>query len=196
MIMKKRMLTRIGMAAAFVGAASLACANPITGTIDMRGSMDLTGGSLGAATGASFGTPAAIVTSASGSYGGVPTGTLVTWDNFSWNPETATPFQIWTFRVGLWTYSFQVDTLSVVTHDDTLLYLSGTGSATIAGPGSASTSTPATWNLDIFGNPGSQNLTYNFTFDDPLTAPDEGSTAAMLGMGILGAGLLRRKLIS
>src|SRR5580704_14593042 len=165
--MKNKTLIMAGIATAFVGLISTASALPITGTIDMQGSMELDGGSLDSATGASFSpNPAATVTDTSGSYAHVPDGTGVTWFNFSWNPASATPFELWTFKVGNWTYTFNVTSMSVVTQDDTSLYLSGGGRASITGLGSPNTISDATWNLDITRNPNNE-LTYSFDFNDP-----------------------------
>jgi VPDSG-CTERM motif len=115
----------------------------------------------------------------------------VTFNNItSFSPLTVnTP--LWTFTIGTTVYSFALTSLTVDTDiPGTILALTGSGTATISG--GVYTPTAATWSLTATsGGP------VDFTFSSGNTAvPDGGTTAMLLGAGLSGLALLKRKLVA
>jgi hypothetical protein len=72
--------------------------------------------------------------SQTGDYASVPTGTLTTFPVFTFNPSPGSSFPLWTFTVGVITYSFQADPgITIDLQNSKFLDLSGTGTASITG---------------------------------------------------------------
>jgi hypothetical protein len=167
----------------------------IDGSVDMSGTATLNNTLLGSATAA---------TSFSGvTVGGVPTGAFtgtagdsVTWSPFGWNPAT-TPVALWSFVDGGtgWTYKFRLDNVTVDSQSNTFLNLLGDGVLSITGAGSPYSDTTGSWSFTISNPTGGAHANFAFTFANSQTAvPDGGATIALLGVGLLGLGALRRKI--
>lgn len=184
-----------------VGFASAVQAIPITGSVDMSGTVFLNDQTLGTATAAtSFG---------SVTVGGIPTGAYtgtagssVTWSAFSWDATFVPVSPLWTFfNAGTgYTYTFALNSVGVVTQNNTFLNLLGAGTLSITGAGSPYTPTAGVWSFTISNPTGGDHANFAFTFANSQTAaggvPDGGTTILLLGAALSGLGLIRRKLVA
>ncbi len=172
-------------------------ATPITGEIDMGGTVTLDSIFLGSAT--------QTLGYASITVGGVPTGSFagtvgdsVTWTNFGWSPFFSTP-PLWSFTdVGTgYTYSFDLNSIPFVFQNNNFLNMLGVGTLDITGPGSPYTPTIGLWSFTISNPGGGAHQNFEFTFANSqvsVPTPDGGSAVALLGVAIAGIEILRRKL--
>jgi hypothetical protein len=157
---------------------------PITGGISLAGLYATNTGNLNNAT--AFTSFMAVVTSVSGSYTGVPFGTSVTMNPFTFSPFSSSVTPLWTFMFAAKTYSFDLTVLSSVLQpgDDTLT-LKGTGTLHITN----FDPTPGTW---VF-TANQKNDTFSFSSSNG-TVPDSGSAVALLGIALAGIEGVRRAL--
>jgi hypothetical protein len=191
-------LTAASLLLAGLTSSLLAIPSTIEGVISFSGSATTDTTSLSTSTRflsfreVTVGTPA----TTSGDYLGT-WGSEVTMTPFTWDPVGASiPINpLWTFVSGGNTYSFNLNTMNVDYNSPTALFLSGFGIASITGPGMEKLDTPGLWNFS-----GQTLGDSSFTFSSsnlvptPSRVPDGGSTVAMLGLGLLGFGLLKRKI--
>lgn len=200
--MKRHLKTLFSLVAVGLVTAVLftqpASAIPITGSVDMSGTVFLNNMNLGSATAA---------TAFSGvTVGGVPTGSFagtagssVTWNPFGWNPATTPVTPLWSFVFGAFTYSFDLASVSVVSQSNFFLNLVGVGTLRITGAGSPFDPTTAQWSFTISNPTGGAHANFAFTFANSQTSvPEGGSTAALLGFAgltLMAAEGLRRRLI-
>jgi hypothetical protein len=188
-----KLASAIALAACF---SSSAQATPITGTIGFGINLKVVGGTnFATATGLDFIT--GVVGIGTGSYTSVPSLfngglTPVTFTDFSFaglgNIDFPVPptTPLWTFSTG--TYSFNLATISINTHDASTLSLSGTGTLKITGYDD----TPGIWGLTTQPNGPSDTIDSILTFSATNTAVPEPITLSMLGIGF--ATLARRKM--
>ena len=190
-------LKALSLAIAVAGALTIPVqATMINGVIDMSGSATLDSTLLGSATKATAFSAVTVGGTSNGSFTGTG-GDAVTWSAFGWNPSTTPVAPLWTFTdAGTgWTYSFELDNINVVSQDNFFLNLRGNGILSITGAGSPYTDTTGTWSFTISESSGGPHTDFKFTFANSQTAiPDGGATIALLGVGLLGLGALRRKL--
>jgi len=111
-----------------------------------------------------------------------------TYNDFSFaplGPPTGGPVApLWTFVFGPRTYSFNLETVTVVSQASTGILLSGTGMLNITGLAG----TTGQW---TFSGDGTKAT---FAFSSTATAvPEGGSTTAFLGLGLLGLAILGRR---
>ena len=115
-----------------------------------------------------------------------------------WNPAGAsTPLNpLWSFVSAGKTYSFNLISLHQDFVSSTALVLSGLGTAFITGGGSEKIATTGLWNF-TGQTLGVSSFTFSSSADvnAPVTSvPDGGSTAMLLGSGLVGFAWFRRKL--
>jgi hypothetical protein len=197
-VMKNKFKLMAGAVAALVGFTATVQAIPISGQISFSGLAVLDSANLSLATkfmsysNSAGTTPFPQVGLHSGSYLPVPGGTSATFSGFTFSPlPGSVPFTLWSFTIGSLTYSFQVKSLSVPTQNGTFLNVIGTGLAFITGAGSI---------YDVAGTSGVFSITDTgsggptFTFGANTIVPDGGTTVMLLGAGLSGLALLRKKL--
>ncbi len=176
-------LLKLCSLAALLGALVVGTANatPITGDISISGSVQLDNQMLGAATAVTT-VNGAFVTAANGSFSGTE-GSSVNYSTFAWNPSNAPITPLWNFtNLGI-TYSFDLLSLSIVTQNNVDLILSGLGKLNVTGMDE----TTGTWRFSVNNAGGAAHANYNFGFTSSNSAlPDSGSTALLLGLGVLG----------
>lgn len=190
--MKNKLVMLLAAGALVVGAQQLG-AVPITGTVDMSGTVFLDNTALGDADGATAFSNVTV--------GGIPTGSFtgtagqsVAWSGFDWNPSNTPILPLWTFTAGTLTYSFDLNSVSVVSQDNFFLNLVGQGELSITGVGSPYEDTAGNWSFTISNPSGGAHANFAFTFANSQTAvPDGGATALLLGLGFLGLGAIARR---
>lgn len=127
------------------------------------------------------------VASVSGDYTGT-VGQDVTHNAFVFDPFTTAITPLWTFTVGTGpsaiTYSFDLESLKINYRDTTSIVLAGRGEANITG----FDTTDGDWKFTANAGGGT------FSFSSTDTVPDGGATAMLMGVGLLGIGLVRRKI--
>ncbi|HEY6226601.1 MAG TPA: VPDSG-CTERM sorting domain-containing protein [Verrucomicrobiae bacterium] len=170
----------------------------INGSIDMSGTATLNNTLLGSASAATGFSAVTVGGTPTGSFTGT-FGDAVTWSAFSW-PSSTTVAPLWVFTdAGTgWTYSFNLDNVTVKSQDNEFLNLKGNGVLSITGDllhPSPYDSTTGAWSFTISNPGGGAHSNFDFTFANSQTAvPDGGATIALLGVGLLGLGALRRKI--
>ena len=103
---------------------------------------------------------------------------------YIFTPSTPTP--------GLWSvdgFTFDLDGSVVVLQNADFLLISGTGTIT----GNGFDPTPGTWSFTA--QSPKANGVFSFSSSDGFPAPDGGSTVALLGLGLTGIWMIRRKLV-
>jgi hypothetical protein len=182
-------------AAAFcaaVLAGPSAKANLITGSIGF-GASGVTVDNVNLAFATTFSVSNPFTTVETGTYASVPMFTSVTFNGFKFNPAVASITPLWTFNIGpagnQTVYSF--DATTVTSMYNTPLHewdIGGQGLALATG----FTTTPGTWNVNLSQSGAS------FVFDSseaaaPISVPDGGSTAMLLGASFLCVAGVSRK---
>jgi hypothetical protein len=132
--------------------------------------------------------------------GGIPTGSFagtagssVTWVGFSW-PSIIPVTPLWTFTSGGSTYSFDLNSVTVDSQDNNFLNLNGVGTLKKIGVGAADPTT-GQWSFTISNPGGGGHANFAFTFANSQTSvPEGGSALALLGLGLIGLGALRKSL--
>jgi hypothetical protein len=173
---------------AVVLAGPSAKANSITGSIGF-GASGVTINTLQLASASTFSVSSPFTTTETGTYSSVPMLTPVSFTGFAFNPPVASVTPLWTFTIGLTSYSFAAT--SVSSYFDSSLDqwdIGGTGMAMITG----FSTTPGTWNVNL-----SQSGT-SFVFDssegvNAASVPDGGSSLALLGTAAIGLSVFGRK---
>jgi hypothetical protein len=163
-------------------------ANEITGSIGFGSlGVSITGANL--ATASSFTVNNPFITTETGVYSGVPLLTTVTFNGFQFNPPVASVTPLWTFNVGLTTYSF--DATSVTNFYDATLRqwdIGGNGIAMVTG----FSATPGTWNVNL--SQSGDSIVFDSSAAASPVVPDGGSTLLWLGGGLVGLAGFSRKL--
>ena len=172
--------------ALFVGTSLQA--TPISGSIDMSGTVFLNNVNLGSATGASSFQNVTV--------GGIPTGTYagtagatVAWSGFTW-PSAVAVNPLWTFTALGKTFTFILNNVSVINQSSQFLNLSGNGILKATG----SDNTAGSWSFTISNPTGSDHQNFAFTFANSQTAvPDGYMTVMLLGAALTVLCLVRKQ---
>jgi hypothetical protein len=179
-------ITKLLLLSSAIAASSSVMALPlITGDIIFAGEYQTDNSDLTLATKFTGFSNVQVLGSSTGSYSPVPANySPVTYNTFTFDPVgTSLPVvPLWTFTAGGVTYSFDLTSLAIDTRSASGIHLLGTGIAKIDGY----ENTTGTWDLAI-GTVG------EFHFSAGNAVPDGGMTAVLLGSGIIGLGLLRRR---
>jgi PEP-CTERM motif. len=179
--MKKRVLKfwLLGIVGLGLTSAQLPAATYITGEIGFTGGTTLNGPISSATAFLSFFGPSGpgfdvpvVGGSPTGSYAGVPVGTLATFNPFAFDVQPATPHTLWTFTVDSTTYSFEINTVSISYQGPGFLNIQGQGTAYITG----FDPTPGTWSITDTGGNGPV-----FTFGNITSVPEPSSIAFLAG---------------
>jgi hypothetical protein len=194
-IMNKSFIKIAGVSLLALSLSSMALAIPITGDIEIGfGSTVLVNSSNVVTTSLAAG---------AGNQGGVGivnpistgdfaawAGSLVSYSSFNWSPSSAPVVPLWS-GVGPFAGSFDLTSLTIDLHTSTQLNLSGYGVLHLAG----FDDTAGLWTYQITDSDG---FAAKFGFQSSNSAsgvPDGGTTALLVGLGLVGMGVaaFRRK---
>ncbi|NBC32012.1 MAG: PEP-CTERM sorting domain-containing protein [Alphaproteobacteria bacterium] len=171
--------------------AGSALAAPITGKIGFGGSaspVDVNGDPLldfNGAVGIDVENDLAqvLLGSTDGSFSAVPAGTLVTFNDFTFDPAVVPVAPLWSLTAGPTTFSFDLESITVLpSSDDNFINLAGSG--TLMGTGFDDTE--ATWSFS--GNTTTNDTEFVFSADNTVTQAPEPATLLLIGTGLLAAG--------
>ena len=172
-------------ALALAGLSSTASAQFITGDIQFTGGATLDTGSLATATaftqifgpGGSGTQPLVLGGGTStGDYAGVPDGTQVAFQTFSFGVSAPQVVPLWSFTVGGTSYAFQTASITVAYQSAYFLDISGTGTATITG----FLPTAGNWSITDTGTGGTPVFTFGAATDVGGSPTPEPSTVMLL----------------
>lgn len=191
--MNLRTLAKTALIAAPLLFGSAAIAVPITGNISFGGNgSPEPAGTWYQATGVNFANPW-VVTANSGDYASVPFPTTATFTDIDWGAgsgavNVALAQTVWTFTVGLVTYTLEVGTVDNIDRGSAAndnISVSGSGILTITG----FDPTPGVWNFTGGFAGTAQNLSFS---SSPIRTPEPGSLA-LLSLSLLGFGIASRR---
>jgi hypothetical protein len=176
------------------GLITAAQATPITGFIQFAGSVRFDTTSLATATRVDtwfdvFGNAgfSNVTAGSTGAFSAIPAGTQAKMGTpYIFNPSTSTP--------ALWSvggFTFDLSSSTIVQQTATDLTISGTGIIS----GNGFTPTETSWMFTTQNAGGGRHGTFSFSANNSSGAvPDSGAAISLLGIGLMGLELVRRKL--
>jgi hypothetical protein len=197
--MKRTWLKMGTVVAAVIGIAGIAQAVPITGDITFAGGVQLDTSSAGTATEVLSwtgpgGTGEPIVISDDGSFSGIAPGTQVTF---------ASP---WLFNSGavaaLWSvggFTFDLTSSHIVFQGGSPAGVVVDGTGTVSGNGLDDSTMSWSFSTQDPGASGSTSTIFSFSSASGTissSVPDGGTTAMLLGLGVLGLGTLKKHMLA
>ena len=207
--MRSKWLIMVAAAAAVCGMVGVAQAVPISGNINFVGGVELNSSSSANATEVTSwsgfgGTGSPMVESADGSFAGITPGTAA---NFTspWFFDSGSVANLWS--VG--GFTFDLTSSSIVSQGTTVEGGKAVGHVTVEGigaiMGNGESAEAMTWSFSV-NDPSAKGI-FSFQVADgtvgstpggggETNVPDGGTTAMMLGLGVLGLGLIKKQMLA
>ena len=189
--MKKNWITIAVVTAAIGGFAGIAQAVPITGDVTFAGGVTLNTSSAGTAsevlnfTGAG-GTGSPTVISADGSFSGIAAGTQASFAS-DWFFNSGSVANLWS--VGGFTFDLTSSHIVFQGGSPAGVLVDGIGAVS----GNGLSPEAITWSFSVSDPPAGTASGLVFSFQGASgTVPDGGTTAMLLGLGVLGLGMLKK----
>lgn len=194
--MKNKWLKVLTVAAAVCGVAGIAQAVPVTGDITFAGGVQLDTASAGTATEVLAwtgpgGTGEPIVISDDGSFSGIAPGTEVAF-TAPWLFNSGAVAALWS--VGGFTFDLTESHIVFQGGSPAGVLVDGTG--TVSGNGLDATSMTWSFTTQDPSAIGEDSSIFSFSAAGGTTVPDGGTTAMLLGLGVLGLGLLKKQMFA
>jgi hypothetical protein len=196
--MKRNWIKMAAVAIAVCGVAGIASAVPITGNITFAGGVTLNTSSAGTATEVLSwtgpgGTGLPLVISDDGSFSSIAPGTQATFAA-PWSFNSGAVVSLWS--VGGFTFDLTSSHIVFQGGSPAGVLVDGIGSVS----GNGLSSEAMTWSFST-SDPGAAatgGLVFSFQVADGTTGtvPDGGTTAMLLGLGVLGLGLLKKQMFA
>lgn len=198
--MKRKWLIVAALTAAVCGMGGIAQAVPISGDITFAGGVQLDTSSAGTATEVLSwtgpgGTGMPLVISDDGSFSGITPGTSATFTS-PWFFNSGAVSSLWS--VGGFTFNLTSSKVVFQGGSPAGVLVDGIGAVM----GNGLTPEAMTWSFSTSdpGASGSGGLVFSFQVADGTTGtgtvPDGGTTAMLLGLGILGLGLMKKQMFA
>jgi VPDSG-CTERM motif len=193
--MKRKLLKVAAVAVAVCGLGGIAQAVPIVGNITFAGGTTLNTSSAGTAsevlsfTGAG-GTGLPVVVSADGSFSGIAAGSKATFAS-DWFFNSGPVASLWS--VGGFTFDLTSSSIVYQGGYPAGVLVDGVGAIT----GNGLTPEAMTWSFSV-SDPAAgagSSLIFSFQAADG-SVPDGGTTAMLLGLGILGLGMIKKQMFA
>ncbi|HEY1663741.1 MAG TPA: VPDSG-CTERM sorting domain-containing protein [Verrucomicrobiae bacterium] len=193
--MKNKWITIAAVAVAVFCLEGVASAVPISGDITFAGGVELNTSSAGTATevtgwtgAGGLGSP--VVISADGSFSGITPGAAATF-TAPWFFNSGAVASLWSVDG----FTFNLTSSSIVFQGGHPAGVLVDGTGTITGAGF--TATPMDWSFSVSDPSASTTFGSIFSFQAANgSVPDGGTTAMLLGVGVLGLGILRKVMIA
>jgi hypothetical protein len=198
--MKKKSLVLAAVAVAVCGLAGVAQAVPISGDITFAGGVELNTASAGTATEVLAwtgpgGSGLPVVISDDGSFSGVAPGTTATFTS-PWFFNSGAVASLWS--VGGFTFNLTSSKIVFQGGSPAGVLVDGVGA--IMGNGLSPEAMSWSFSTSDPGATGVDGLVFSFQVADGTTGtsavPDGGTTAMLLGLGVLGLGLVKKQMFA
>ena len=184
--MKSSLLKFVTGTALALGIAATSQATLINGSAGFAGTFTSNGSGGNLTTATVLSVPSAVLLSAQNDFSGSALGSFAS--TFHVNPATPILGVLFTLTKGLTTYTFTVNTETQTADSANTISLSGTGTVS---DGNSADNTSGNWQINF----GATDAAFTFqSTAGTATVPDGGSTLMLIGAGLSGLGLLRRKL--
>jgi hypothetical protein len=182
--MKNKIITTLAALAVAFTLGSTAKADPITGAIAFSGTPKFINGN----TAVSFSNIS--INGGNGDFAGVTAdANSIVFSNITFNPLVLPSANIWQFTDDGVLYSFKASTISFTSPPTQPIWdFGGKGLFSIGNSDSGFTPTLGTWSISF-----SQNGILSFEATAGTGIPDGGTTALLVGLGLLAVGLYARK---
>ena len=184
--MKSSLLKFVTGTALALGMVATSQATLINGSVGFAGTYTQNGSAGNLTTATLLTITSQTILSSQNDFSGATLGSFA--GSYNVNPATPPVTTLFTLTKGTTTYTFTVTSETQTADSANTISLSGAGTVS---DGNSADNTPGTWQINF----GATDAAFTFqSTAGTATVPDGGSTLMLIGAGLSGLGLLRRKL--